>query len=65
MLLALRGSAAPSVILLRRTSQRRPTQQAALLLSNLPAVEDDLAEGSLVVFGENRIRVRRLPIGRG
>lgn len=61
-LLATRQSNKPSVILLRRLSQRRPAIQARLLLANLRAIEDDLLRGSIVVFGDRRIRVRRLPI---
>jgi hypothetical protein len=33
-----------------------------LLLGNLPAIEEALTEGSIVVFTENVIRIRRLPI---
>ena len=63
MLLALRGTARPSLVLLRRSSQRKPELQAALLLVNLPAVEDALDAGAVVVIEEDRIRVRALPIG--
>lgn len=61
-LLAVRGTAQPSVVLFHRQTGRRPREQAALLLANLPSVESDLRDGAIVVIEDHRLRVRALPI---
>ncbi len=64
-LLALRQDTSPSVILLRRPSQRRPVEQAHLLLSNLPPISEAISQGAIISVEETRIRVRELPISNG
>jgi predicted nuclease of predicted toxin-antitoxin system len=61
-LLAHAGAAAPSFVLLRAAEPLDPERQATLLIANLPAVEEELRAGAIVVLSRGRIRVRRLPI---
>jgi hypothetical protein len=36
--------------------------QARLILANLPAIEDELTAGAVVILSDNRLRIRRLPL---
>lgn len=56
----LRKAQRPSVILFRHGALRRPADQAASLLANLPRFVEDVTRGVIVVFREDRIRIRRL-----
>jgi predicted nuclease of predicted toxin-antitoxin system len=52
----------PSVVLIRRTSDRSADRLLPLLLANLAAAKEALAEGAIVVLEDERVRVRRLPL---
>ncbi|MBK5226835.1 MAG: DUF5615 family PIN-like protein [Thermoleophilia bacterium] len=60
-ILAELGVAKPSVIILRQ-APKRPDAQAALLLANLPDLEEPLHEGCVATFVGPRVRIRYLPI---
>ncbi|MQA15035.1 MAG: hypothetical protein GEV09_12950 [Pseudonocardiaceae bacterium] len=62
-LLAASHEPGPSVVLVRRVAGRRVHELAGILIANLPQVEEDLGLGSIVVIGDDSLRVRRLPIG--
>jgi predicted nuclease of predicted toxin-antitoxin system len=61
-LLARRNTAKPSFVLLRHINDLTPSDQTALLLHNLPAVELELLSGAVVTITRDRMRVRALPI---
>lgn len=65
MLLAARGSAGPSVVLLRHVAELPWRDHQALLVENLPAVLADLQDGAVVSLSPTRLAVRRLPIVGG
>ena len=61
-LLASSRDHTPSVLLLRRHDRRRVQAVAELILANLDTITDDLDVGAIVVFDQDRVRIRRLPI---
>ena len=61
-LLARSQASRPSVILIRRLTERRAAEQSAIVQANLPQVAEDLAAGAVVVLGDDSIRIRRLPM---
>ena len=62
-ILALRNERKPSLILLRRSSDRSPAKQVDLLVGNFAEIADALTEGCVAVFDQDRIRIHMLPIG--
>jgi predicted nuclease of predicted toxin-antitoxin system len=62
LLLAMRRTRKPSVLLLHHSFSHRPGEQARLMLRNLPDLTGALEQGSLVVLEGRRIRIRTLPI---
>ena len=62
-LLALSGSAMPSVIRIRREGLRGP-DLAKLLLEIWPAIEPVITSGAMISITETVVRIRRPPIVR-
>ena len=63
-LLALGSLASPSVLLLRSADHLRPSEQAKLIVANLPPIAEGLEKGAIVSLTRDRLRVRELPIAR-
>jgi predicted nuclease of predicted toxin-antitoxin system len=61
-LLAQQGTDRPSLLLVRRLSGRRATEQVAVILANLNTIADDLEAGAIVVLADDVLRIRRLPL---
>lgn len=62
-LLAYRGAASPSLVLLRDVQEVAAADIANLIVLNLPQIREALAEGVVASFASDRIRLRHLPIG--
>ena len=60
--LAASGANQPSVVLIRRSADRRAARVVQLLLVNLAEIEQALGEGAIVAFDTARIRIRPLPL---
>jgi predicted nuclease of predicted toxin-antitoxin system len=52
----------PSIILFHHSFPHRPSEQARILIRNLPVLSTALEQGSFVVLENRRIRIRALPI---
>lgn len=63
-LLAVSGASAPSVVRVRQEGLSGASL-ARLLLKIWPDISDSVTLGAVVSVTEQRIRIRRLPIGRG
>ncbi len=62
MLLALRRATNPSVVHLRHVAERPPEDHLALLVANLPTIEEDLGRGAIASLSPSRLAVRDLPL---
>ena len=63
-MLAIAGSAKPSVVQLRDVGELAPPAHLGLLVANLGTVVGDLEAGAMVSLSPTRLAVRRLPIER-
>ena len=61
-LLAASGRAKPSVVLVRELLPLPVTDQGDMIANNLRRVSEALEHGAVIVIGQDRIRVRLLPI---
>ena len=61
-ILVERAATRPSVVLLRRSQDRRAASVVSLLLNNLDNFEDALVDGAIVVLQADRVRIRQLPL---
>ena len=61
-LLSRSRATGPSVLLIRRLAGRRAAEQSVIILANLDQIAEDLTVGAVVVIGDDRIRIRRLPM---
>lgn len=61
-LLAIWNASKPSVVIFRQ-SDKRQKALLMLLMTNLVRIQEALEEGSIVVFDDRRIRIRKLPFG--
>lgn len=62
MILALRGAVSPSVVQLRYVAEFGVEAHTALLVANLPGVENRLTAGAIASLSPGRLSVRELPI---
>lgn len=61
-LLALQNLRSPSLILFRSRNVLTAEDQVEIILDHLDDIESDLNTGAVVVVGDDRIRVRLLPL---
>ncbi|MDQ1293506.1 MAG: hypothetical protein QG608_1387 [Actinomycetota bacterium] len=61
-LLAQSRAIGPSVILVREIIDLRPPELAAMIISNIDLIEQDLGTGAITAFTGQDIRVRPLPL---